>query len=399
VTSTEHAAFREQARAWLAEAVASLPARPPRDDWAARRAYDTGWQRIEYDAGFAGLGLPAALGGRDATLLEQLIYMEERARAGAPPHGCNLVGVTHAAPTVASEGTDEQRRMLIPAILRGEEIWCQGFSETEAGSDLAALRCRAARDGEDYVINGHKIWTTHAQVADRCELLVRTDPAAPRHKGITYLALPMRLDGITVRPIRTIAGEREFAEVTFEDVRCPVEHRVGAENDGWRVAMVTFSHERGTTFVYDLVTARVKLERLARLAREIPAGRCGATAWDDAGMRSDFGRLAAELDAMWALTRRAVTDAMAGRPPGPAVSVGKLFFTEVLTKVDDLALRLIGDGALVLDNDLDVAHTGDLVHDRLFHTSFTIAGGTSQIQRNIIAERVLGLPREPAWDR
>src|SRR5581483_10414889 len=130
-------------------------------------------------------------------------------------------------------------------ILKGEEIWCQGFSETEAGSDLAALRCRAVRDGEDYVINGHKIWTTHAHVADRCEMLVRTDPDAPRHRGITYLALPMHLEGITVRPIRTLAGEREFAEVTFDDVRCPVRHRVGAENDGWRVAMVTFSHERG----------------------------------------------------------------------------------------------------------------------------------------------------------
>ncbi|MHB8696217.1 MAG: acyl-CoA dehydrogenase family protein, partial [Solirubrobacteraceae bacterium] len=242
---------------------------------------------------------------------------------------------------------------------------------------------------------GHKLWTTHAHVADRCEMLVRTDPNA-RHRGITYLALSMDLPGIAVRPIRTLAGEREFAEVTFDDVRCPVDARVGEENDGWRVAMVTFSHERGTTFVYDLVTARVKLERLADLARQVPYG--DGVVWDDAGVRRELGRLAAAFDGMWALTQRSVREAMAGRPPGAGVSVGKIFFTENLLALDDLALKVAGSRGLTVD-DVDLAGTGTLAHDRLFHTSFTIAGGTSQIQRNIIAERVLGLPREPAWDR
>ena len=386
-------AFRERARAWLIDAVRTLPPRPDSDDWPARRAYDSAWQRREFDAGFAGLGMPEAYGGHPATPMERLIYLEERARAGAPPYGCSLVAITHAAPTILTEGSEEQRRAFIPAALSGEEVWCQGFSETEAGSDLAALRCRAVRDGDDYMINGHKIWTTCASIADRCELLVRTDPHA-RHKGITYLACPMNLPGITIRPIRTLAGEREFAEVTFEDVRCPVDLRVGAENDGWRIAMVTFSHERGTTFVFDLVAARVKLERLARLAREANGGH----AWDDAGIRREIGHLGAALDGMWALTKASVREEMAGRPPGPGVSVGKLHLTETLLALDDLGLKLLGPAALSLE-DLDIPGGSTFVHDRLRDTAWTIAGGTSQIQRNIVAERVLGLPKEPAWPR
>src|SRR4051794_19605007 len=313
--------FREEVREWLHAAVAELPAPPPRDDWEARRRFDSAWQRREYDAGLAGLGFPSEYGGRPATPLQQLIYLEAKARAGAPPYGCNIVGVTHAAPTILSEGTPEQRAALIPAALKGQEMWCQGFSETETGSDLASLRCRGVREGDEYVINGHKLWTTHAHVADRCELLIRTNPDA-RHRGITYLALPMDLLGITVRPIRTLAGEREFAEVTFDDVRCPVDLRIGDENDGWRVAMVTFSHERGITFVYDLVRARLRVDELARLAQRVPFGS-GGLAWDDAGIRRELARLSAELDGMWALTHRSARDAMRGRPSGPGVSVGK----------------------------------------------------------------------------
>lgn len=386
--------FREEARAWLRSAVATLPPAPPQDDWEERRAFDCRWQRTLAEGGYAGLGLAAEYGGRSAPLSQQLIFLDECARAGAPPHGVNLVGVTHAAPTILSEGSEDQRRELVPPILRGDAVWCQGFSETEAGSDLAALRCRATRDGDDYVINGHKLWTTHAQVADWCELLVRTDPDAPRHKGITYLALPMDLPGITVRPIRTLTGEHEFAEVTFEDVRCPARYRIGEENDGWRVAMVTFSHERGTTFVYDLVRALQTVDLVAGLARVIPTEY--GTAWDDHGVRRELGRLAARLDAMWALTEKSVADATAGLPPGPGVSMGKLYFTETVQALGDLALELLGSAALVLD-DLDGLPNGRLLHDRLSHTSFTIAGGTSQVQHNIIAERVLGLPKEPAW--
>jgi alkylation response protein AidB-like acyl-CoA dehydrogenase len=386
--------FRRELRDWLASAVAGLPDRPDPDDWEARRAFDLGWQRQLHEAGYAGLGMPEEYGGRPATLAEQLVFLEECARAGAPELGCRVVGLTHAAPTLLSEATREQREMLVGPILRGETVWCQGFSETEAGSDLAALRTRAVLDGSDYRISGTKIWTTFAHIADWCELLVRTDPDAPKHRGITYLALPMNSPGITVRPIRTLAGECEFAEVTFEDVRCPAALRIGEENDGWRVAMVTFSHERGTTLVNDIVVARDKLELMAQLARELP-GTQGAL-WDDAGFRRELGRLAARIDAMWALTCQSVREAMAGRPPGPGVSMGKLFLTEALQKLDDLGLKLLGTAGLMLD-DVDDLPNARFVHERLRHTAFTIFGGTSQIQRNIIAERVLGLPKEPSW--
>jgi alkylation response protein AidB-like acyl-CoA dehydrogenase len=390
-TEQQEDQFRQTARAWLDDAVSSLPPRPDHDDLAARRAYDVGWQKREFEAGYAGLGVPEEYGGRPATPMERLIYLEERARAGAPPPGSALVALTHAMSTILSEGTENQKSTLVPAILRGEEIWCQGFSETEAGSDLAALNCKAVREGDDYVINGHKIWTTHAAISDRCELLVRTDPDA-RHGGITYLACPMDLQGITVRPIRTLAGEREFAQVFFEDVRCPVEHRVGEENDGWRVAMVTFSHERGGTFVFDLVTARLKLQNLIGIAKTADGGR----AWRDAGTRREIGQLGAALDGMWALTKQSVRDEMAGRPPGAGVSAGKIFLTETLQQLGDFGMKLLGRSALSLE---DVFFDGgaDIIHDRLRDTAWTIAGGTSQVQRNIVAERVLGLPKEKSW--
>lgn len=390
-SSTER--FRVEVHQWLTEVLPTLPDRPPRDDWTAQRAFDSVWQRTMYDGGYAGLGLPEKYGGRPASIAEQFAFLEECARAGAPPHGCNLVGITHAAPTILTEASEELRQRLIPPILRGEEIWCQGFSETEAGSDLAALRCSAVQDGDHYVINGHKIWTTHGHVADWCELLVRTDPTAPRHKGITYLALPMHLDGITVRPIRTLAGEREYSQVTFDNVRCPVNLRVGEENNGWHVAMVTFAHERGATFIYDLIRAQQAVNRLADNARQVV--RAEGSAWDDAGVRRDIGRVAAQLDGMWALTRRAISDAATGHGPGAEASVAKLFGTETLQRLGDVAIKVFGPAALTLDN-LPGLCNGDFVHERLVDTRSTIAGGTSQVQRNIIAERLLGLPRESA---
>ena len=259
--------FRERARRWLGDSVATLPPRPDRDDWPARRAYDCHWQRrCEYDDGFAGLGVPERYGGHEATLMEQLVYLEERGRAGAPPYGCNLIGVTHAGPTILSQGTEEQRLTLIPH-LRGEEIWCQGFSETEAGSDLAALRCRAVARGDEYVISGHKIWSTHAAVADRCELLVRTE-LERRHRGSRiWHARWVSRESPYDRSARSL-GNGSSPKSSFDDVHCPPTLASVEENDGWRVAMVTFSHERGTTFVYDLIAARVKLGRLAELSRK-----------------------------------------------------------------------------------------------------------------------------------
>ncbi|MGO4759487.1 acyl-CoA dehydrogenase family protein, partial [Streptomyces sp. 2MCAF27] len=206
-----------------------------------------------------GLPWPKDAGGQGATPTQHLIFLEETERAGAPYVGANFVGLLHAGPTIAAEGDAAQRARWLPPILRGDEVWCQGFSEPEAGSDLASLRTRAVRDGDSYVVTGSKIWTSHAEAADWCELLVRTAPVsdeAPKHRGISWLAMPIDAPGVTVRPLRTLAGTAEFAEVFLDEVRVPVAHRIGAENDGWRVTMVTLSFERGTAFVGEVVACR-----------------------------------------------------------------------------------------------------------------------------------------------
>ena len=245
--------FRAELRAWLEREVPAHGDPPPTNDWPARRAYDAGWQRKLYDAGYAGINWPKEYGGRDASLTEQLVYYEEIARTKAPYVGVNFVGLLHGGPTLMAEGTPEQKQRHIPYILRGEQIWCQGFSEPGAGSDLASLQTRAERDGDHYVVNGHKIWCSFAQAADYGELLVRTNPDVPKHGGISWLILPMDAAGIELRPLPTLVGEGEFSEVFLEDVRIPVENRVGEENDGWRVTNVTLRFERGTAFASDMV--------------------------------------------------------------------------------------------------------------------------------------------------
>ncbi|WP_328872119.1 acyl-CoA dehydrogenase [Streptomyces sp. NBC_00287] len=363
--------FRARLRQWLGEVLPKLPPAPDPSDWPGRRAYDLGWQRMLHDAGYADVHW-------DASPTTRLIYLEETERAGAPYVGANFVGLLHAGPTIAAEGTPEQRARWLPPILRGEEVWCQGFSEPGAGSDLAALRTRARREGDDYVVSGSKIWTSHAEVADWCELLVRTDPSAPRHRGITWLAMSMDAPGVTVRPLRTLAGSTEFAEVFLDEVRVPVGHRVGAENDGWRVTMVTLSFERGTAFVGEVVACRRVLRELASEARK--NGR-----WDDPVLRRRLGRLNAEFRALRRLTQWNVSEASVSGVPGVGGSVFKLRYSHARQELYDAAADVLGPDAL----DLDRAW----VLDRLSSLSYTIAAGTSQIQRNIVAERILGLPK------
>ncbi|MGH2759677.1 MAG: acyl-CoA dehydrogenase family protein [Actinomycetota bacterium] len=375
-------AFGREVRDWLDSTLPSLPPKPAAEDWSARREYDTHWQRLVHEAGYAGIDWPAELGGRGGSPTEQLIYLEETERAGAPYVGVNFVGLLHAGPTLRAEGTDEQRATHIPRILRGDEVWCQGFSEPGAGSDLAALQTKAVRVDDDYVVNGQKIWTSFAQVADYCELLVRTDAEAPKHRGITWLICPMDTPGIEIRPLRTIQGSSEFSEVFFTDVRIPVANRVGEENDGWRVAMVTFSFERGTAFVSELLGSIQLLRRLIALARKHGW-------WDDSGTRRELAHLAAELDALWALTKRNVTQAERTGIPGPGGSVFKLHYSEVRHRMGDLAMRLLDRSSISLADSESAEHVRGWMHAM----SLTIAAGTSQIQRNIVAERVLGLPK------
>ena len=391
--TAEEAAFRDELRAWLTDVLPTLGDPPDSDDWPARREWDTGWQRMLYDAGYAGINWPSEFGGRGSTPTEHLIFLEETTRMGAPYVGMNFVGQLHAGPTLILEATPEQQARHLPAMLKGEEVWCQGFSEPNAGSDLASLSTRAIRDGDHYVVTGQKIWTSFGHVADYCELLVRTDTEAPKHRGITWLICPMDLPGIEVRPITTVAGSSEFCEVFFDEVRIPVENRVGHENDGWRVAMVTFSFERGTAFISELLGTMNQLAEMADIARNISCN--GSLAWDDDEIRREIGRLQAEYDALWALTKRVVSQAQRTGMPGPGGSVFKLYYADVKRRMADLAHRMLEREALVFGGEAGDEQTGgDMVASRLYVLSLSIAAGTSEIQRNIIGERILGLPKE-----
>ncbi|HAM01775.1 MAG TPA: acyl-CoA dehydrogenase [Acidimicrobiaceae bacterium] len=384
-------AFRAELRKWLSQVVPTLGPRPALTDWPARRAYDTTWQRMLYDAGYAGIDWPPEGGGRGASPVEQLVFLEECERAHAPYVGVNFVGLLHAGPTIAVEGTPEQRARFLHPILRGEAVWCQGFSEPDAGSDLAALRTRAVRQGDEYVVTGSKIWTSHAEVADFCELLVRTSDEGSKHRGITWLAMEMDRPGIEIRPLRTIAGSSEFAELFLDEVRVPVANRVGEENDGWRVSMVTLSFERGTAFVGELLQSMEHLRDMRQLARRL--GR-----WSDPEIRHRVGQLGAELDALWALTRRNVSQAARTGVPGLGGSVFKLAFSELRQRQAQLGLDLLQSAGLSWDQLQATDGSGPLGNVRLLEQwvggfSRTIAAGTSQIQRNIVAERILALPK------
>jgi alkylation response protein AidB-like acyl-CoA dehydrogenase len=383
--SDEDEAFRAELRAWLEVEVPKHGPPPPPGDWPARRAYDTEWQRKLHDAGYAGVHWTKEFGGRGLPITQQLVYLEEYARADAPYISVNFVGMMHAGPTLIAEGTDGQRSYHLPRILRGETVWAQGFSEPSAGSDLASLRTRAVREGDEYVINGQKIWSTRAHVADWCELLVRTDPDAPKHKGITWLILDMHQPGVEVRPMKTIDGESHFCEVFLTDARVPVSNRVGEENDGWRVTNVTLRFERGTAFAQHIITLRSQLRGLVSIAKRLDR-------WDDPAVQAYVGRLEASIDGLWRMTQRGIAEAEATGMPSPSGSAVKLRFSELSQELRELAIRVLGRLALAGVR-LDGVDGVEVVRSYLWSLQYTIAAGTSQIQRNLIAERILGMPK------
>jgi alkylation response protein AidB-like acyl-CoA dehydrogenase len=379
--------FREEVRTWLAE---HQPAEPRPSGPAAIRAYDTGWQRTQYDGGWAGISWPREYGGRGLSLIEQLIWYEEYGRAALPSIDSTFVGLNHAGPTLIQCATPEQRAAHLPPILRGDDLWCQGFSEPEAGSDLASLRTRAVIDGDELVVSGQKIWTSSAFLADWQELLVRTDPSAPRHRGITWVICDMHSPGIDVRPIESMDRESEFCEVFYDDVRIPLANVVGELNDGWRVAMSTLSFERGTAFTAGQVRLASTVEHLIDLAGQRPGPRRRGTALADESLAVRLATVRAEVAALRAMTYAVISRNARQGTPGPEGSIVKLYFSEIEKRVARLSMDVLGPDSLrFVSKWLPGGWSGDYL--RSYASS--IGGGTSEIQRNIIGERVLGLPR------
>ncbi|MEO8605545.1 MAG: acyl-CoA dehydrogenase family protein [bacterium] len=399
--SPEEERFRAEARAWLA---ANAPEHePPEHDLQARSSFDMAWQRKLFEAGYAGISWPKAYGGRGASLMEQLIWYEEFARSGAHDPTTLFVGLNHGGPTLIACGSEEQKSFHLPKILGGETIWCQGFSEPGAGSDLAALSTKAVLDGDDLVVTGQKIWTSFAQIAEFQELLVRTDPEAPKHKGITWVICPMDAPGITIRPIRTIAGGSDFCEVFYDEVRIPRRNIVGKINDGWNTAMATLSFERGTAFLAEQVRLTRLVEQLIAMARTLPqwgAVDGAATALDDDEVARRLALLRAEVEALRSMTYRSVSRTARTGMPSAEASLIRLFFSELQQRVFALAMEILGPEILAWDAEGTPARVSPRHHAApswvshyLIAFSSTIAAGSKDIQRNIIGDRVLGLPR------
>ncbi len=380
--------FRERARTWLAE---HAPREDPPEDPRGAQEFELAWQRLQFEAGWAGVSWPVEYGGLGLSLAEQLIWYEEYALAGAPqPRAC-FVGLRHAGRTLILRGSAAQKAEHLPPILKGELTWCQGFSEPAAGSDLAGLRTRGTVDGDHLVVNGQKIWTSYADVATYQELLVRTDPHAPRHRGITWVICDMRSPGIEVRPIRTLVGVSEFCEVFYDEVRVPLANVVGDLNDGWSVAMSTLSFERGTAFMAEQVSLDQTVTELIEVARHVvgPDGRRPAILDDEIARR--LGRARSEVAALRAMTLAAVSRSSTQSQPGPEASMIRVLFGELEQRVAKLALDIVGpDSAGVVDAP---ARRRSWAQEYLWSLQATIAAGSKDIQRNIIGERVLGLPR------
>lgn len=374
--------FRIELRDWLSENLTDeliAARRPPgRDDGAIEML--RAWSATMADAGWAAVSWPREYGGRGATVLEQLVYTEETTRARAPMP-LNVIGLNNIAPAIMQYGTESQKRTLLPRMMRADDIWCQGMSEPEAGSDLAALRTRAVRDGDGFVVSGQKIWTSLGHRADWCQLYVRTDPEAPKHKGISCLIVDMTLPGIEARPLVTLNGDADFAEVFFHDVRVPADALLGPLNAGWQVATTTLSHERaGAARLY----AEMQV-RLEELVNDLAAADTGAL--DDPVTLRRLGEIALRIKYLEVLCQRSISATLHGGSEKTALgsaSLAKTVWGEIGQDLAALAFDVLGtrdEGA-------------PWANYRLTSRSLTIAGGTTQINKNITAQRVLGLPRK-----
>ncbi len=390
----EQDAFRDEVRRWLE---ANMP-----DDWSRRLlasadvprpeayAFLRQWQRRLYDAGFIGLTWPTEYGGRGLTFVEELILHEEMALAKAPPI-LNILGVGMAGPTIIAYGTDEQKKRYPSKILSGEEIWCQGYSEPNAGSDLAALQTRAVKQGDHWVVNGQKVWTSLAHIADYMMLLARTDPDAPKHKGITYFLLDMKTPGVTVKPLRQITGDPEFNEVFFDNVRVPDSQVLGGVNNGWRVGLTTLMYERLALGFGLQVRLRIALDGLIELARRME--KHGRVLTKDPVMRQKLAQLWIDTESLKYTGARAITKLLRGEIPGPEASTGKMVWVETHQRLQELAMEIEGPYSQLLRGSDWAVENGVWQYTFLRSRANSIEGGTTEVQKNIIAERVLGLPK------
>ena len=373
--SESETAFRDELRRWLADN--PPPPAPEGGGEDESYAWRRDWQRKLYDGGWAAPHWPAEYGGRGASLTESAIYFEELGRARVPMPA-NVLGLLLGGPTLMVWGTDEQKERFLPPILSAEEIWCQGFSEPDAGSDLASLKTKAVKQGDEWVVTGQKVWTSGAQWSKWCMLVARTDGDVPKHKGLTYFLMDMEQDGVDVRPLVQITGEAEFNELFMEEARIPDENIVGGENNGWSVAITTLMHERaGLAFALQ-VQVHVILRELQEMIRE--AGLA-----DDPLIRQRYAQLYIESEVLRLTALRGLSAIMRSGVPGPEGSLGKWQWAEVNQSLSALALDLAGPRAQLVDDPWTYRY--------LRARANSIEGGTTEILKNIVAERVLGLPR------
>jgi alkylation response protein AidB-like acyl-CoA dehydrogenase len=390
--SAEEERFRERVRAFLKS---NLPERPREEGWwssgeNARIEFLRDWQRRLYENGFAGMAWPREYGGQGASQIEQAIFNEEMARWRAPA-ALNPIGTSLVGPTLIAHGTEAQKKRHLPRILSGGEIWCQLFSEPNAGSDLAALRTRAELRGDEFIVNGQKVWSSFAHYADWGILLARTDPDAPKHRGISYLLVDMKSPGINPRQLRQISGSSEFCEVFLDNVHVPRENLIGQVNEGWRAATTTLSNERGTTTLATMVRFQRTYDELVELARATRRGYRPAT--EDPTLRGRLAQFYIDLQSLKYSAFRAFSTILKGGSPGPEGSILKLHWSEFHQRMQEFALELQGPASqLVRESPYAIRH-GLWQYTFLWSRSDTIYAGTSEIQRNIIAQRVLGLPK------
>ncbi len=385
--TAEEESFRAELREWLAE---HLPRTPPPEDEDARREYQRAWQRTLAAGGWVGIQWPRAHGGRGATLKQQIIFTEEMARARAPEI-LDAVAVNIVGSVLIHAATPAQQRRWLPRILPAADVWCLGFSEPNAGSDLASLRCRAERDGDHWVVNGQKVWSSKAHFADWLLVLVRTDPAAPRHKGISCIAVDMRAPGVTWRPLVQISGRREFNEVFLDNVRVPVEDTIGPVNAGWPLIRAALAHERGTLWAFDF---KIRLQNgalaLADLYRRMRDGGVGRR--DLGALRDQVAQAYIESEVFGAHTLRLLPN-LDGGDAGTDAALQKLFGSEIQQRACELSMQLAGPHAQLGMGEPHALDRGDWLERYLYSRSVTISSGTSEVLRNLIAQQGLGLPR------